>query len=200
MIRRSVRAQGALVILLGFAATLAACGGQAESAAPAREAASSTTTQPVGVKNDLQNWWGGQGVDVTWSATVSGQFSGDNYPGSQSPNGFAGVQQSSPSSVYRVALKPAVQDGAKTIFTLTPTMTVDGSQIAMQPIRVGFAADFYQRDGDPETQGMSKVQWRMIDGAGALLSCDSAISTSLDTPKGRIWYRVVAQCSQSSYQ
>lgn len=51
-----------------------------------------------------------------------------------------------------------------------------------------------------ETQFMRNVQWRMIDGAGALLSCDSAISTSLDTPKGRFWYRVVSQCDQSSYQ
>ena len=70
----------------------------------------------------------------------------------------------------------------------------------MRSIRVGFAADFYERDGFRETQFMRNVQWRMIDGAGALLSCDSAISTSLDTSKGRIWCRVAAQCNQSSYQ
>jgi hypothetical protein len=65
---------------------------------------------------------------------------------------------------------------------------------------VGFAANYYQRDGDNLTQFMRNVQWRMLDRAGAIMPCGSDLIHRLDTPKKTVWYRVVAECDQSSYQ
>lgn len=122
---------------------LSACGGDTasipssseSSTEVARNASSSATTQ-VAVENQLRAWWSGDGIPITWKVSETDNFDWDgaSRPDHAPPNGLQGLEQAAFSGFYRTT--PEINLNAYEVtFVLTPTITIDGQIIDLQPVR-----------------------------------------------------------------
>ena len=101
----------------------------------ARNASSSATTQ-VAVENQLRAWWSGDGIPITWkvSETDNYYWDGASRPDHAPPNGLQGLEQAAFSGFYRTGLEINL-NAYEVTFVLTPTITIDGQIIDLQPVR-----------------------------------------------------------------
>ena len=137
----------ALVLTAGLA--LSACSGEATpttsasvSSAPINREALLWYTTAFSVENELKDWWGGNGIPITWkvSETDNYDWGGIRRPDHAPPDGFQGLVQEPFSGVYNVNLqvngRGRMSANGDSRFVLTPVATIDGQAVDLQPIVV----------------------------------------------------------------
>lgn len=176
---------------------LSACGGEAGSVSNAagspgpisREAGRSVTI-PFAVENQLNDWWGGPGISITWrvSETVNYDWDGISRPDHVPPNGFQGLVQKNGSGSFRVPLEINDQpgEGPSSRFVLTPVISIDGQEIELQPISAKLGTFLGVR---LSTSG-SECFAADINGSPP----PTVVSLSARTPRGLLVYDVVLKC------
>ena len=187
-----MKARFTVALMLTTGLVLSACSGEATStssgsgsSAPINREASLSYTHPFSVENQLKDWWGGNGIPITWkvSETVNSDWDGSSRPDHAPPNGFQGLVQEPFSGVYNVNLEVnAAMFSGDSRFVLTPVVTIDGQAIDLQPIVVNAG-------GDLVSAGIScqaPVTGTKYNSASASLSAK--------TPRELLMYDVVLFC------
>ena len=187
-----MKARFTVALMLTTGLVLSACSGEATSTssgsgsgAPINREASLSYTHPFSVENQLKDWWGGNGIPITWkvSETVNSDWDGSSRPDHAPPNGFQGLVQEPFSGVYNVNLEVnAAMFSGDSRFVLTPVVTIDGQAIDLQPIVVNAG-------GDLVSAGIScqaPVTGTKYNSASASLSAK--------TPRELLMYDVVLFC------
>lgn len=185
----------ALVLTVSLAGlVLSACSGEATStssasglSAPTNREASLSYTHPFSVENELKDWWGGQGIPVTWkvSETVKSDWDGNSRPDHAPPNGLQGLVQKPFSGVYNVNLEVnGAMFSGDSRFVLTPVVTIDGQAIDLEPIVV-------KAGGNLVTAGISC----QAPGIGDINSATASLSVK--TPRELLMYDVLLFCYSS---
>lgn len=157
------------------------------STAIERNAAPQGTT-PVTVENQLKDWWGGDGIPITWKVSEVDSFDweGNRRPDQAPPNGFQGLVQNSFSGSYQAFLyrNPVTP---KTPFVLTPVASIDSESVELTPIR------FFGTDSDISAAGIvCRNTWETNPGTGVVTA-----SLSQRTSRGLLTYDVVMDCTGS---
>lgn len=189
-----MKARFTFALVLAAGLVLSACSGEATSTPSAsgssepinREAALSNT-HPFSVENELKDWWGGQGIPVTWkvSETVKSDWDGNSRPDHAPPNGLQGLVQKPFSGVYNVNLEVnGAMFSGDSRFVLTPVVTIDGQAIDLQPIVV-------KAGGNLVTAGISC----QAPGIGDINSATASLSAK--TPRELLMYDVLLFCYSS---
>lgn len=187
-----MKARFSVALMLTTGLVLSACSGEATSissasgsSAPINREASLSYTHPFSVENELKDWWGGNGIPITWkvSETVNSDWDGNSRPDHAPPNGFQGLVQEPFSGAYNVNLEVnAALFSGDSRFVLTPVVTIDGQAIDLQPIVV-------KAGGDLVSAGIScqaPVTGTKYNSATASLSAK--------TPRELLMYDVVLFC------
>lgn len=184
------KAKFTVAVVLSASIALSACSGETASTPSAsgsstpisREAASYTT--PFSVENQLKDWWGGEGIPITWkvSETVNADWDGDRRPDHAPPKGFQGLVQEPFSGPFAVNIEwngMVFTYGSR--FVLTPVITIDGQTIDLLPI--------VAKPGEKLVAAGSSC--KMIQGEWTT----STASMSAKTPRGLLTYDVVLTCN-----
>ena len=159
---------------------------------PAGPVGISQTTY-VKVENRLQDWWGGDGIPITWrvSETQNRYWDGASRPDKAPPKGLQGLVQDANSGPYRVRLEVNSFYYGRKSFVLTPVASIDRELVALSPIT--FA--------DEEFNTYSG--WNLLTG-GLLCSVDAPVkdqtqvqSFTYRTPRGDLAYDVVLKCPET---
>ena len=176
-----------LISVIGAALLLVGCSSD-DSAETERLAGSAATY--VSLENQLADWWGGDGIPITWkvSEVVDADWDGASRPDAKPPKGLQGLvlDAFSDAKVTRLELNFSPTPVTKTRrFVLTPTVTVDGQQIDLPSIT------FFNRD-------YMAYSWEMIHGG---MTCTPNMpaptvkeSWSAKTPRGLLQYDVLLTC------
>ena len=198
---KKMRARFAITMVMTLGLALAACGSGGSSSPststsgslPAREAGISLT-QPLIVENQLNDWWGGNGIPITWKVSEVDTFDWDGVsrPDAAPPHGFQGLVQQTGSGPYRVPLELAspTNVGKGSRFVLTPTVTIDSQGIDLPPIVFKSKATNLLAIAGVACQDP-------FDDTGALkpgASSSAVASLSQRTPRGLLMYDVVMTC------
>ena len=179
-----------------FSLVLSACSGETVSMPSSSESttevvrnAKTTSTHPFAVENQLKDWWGGDGIPITWkvSETENVYWDGVSRPDAAPPHGFQGLVQPPFSGSFQSPLEWNIRErGVR--FVLTPAVTIDGQSIELEPIRVGM-------------RGLGDNYW-LMDTAGFIIGCTARAehtftSLSKQTPRGLLVYDVDMVCSST---
>ena len=188
----------ALVLTAGLA--LSACSGETTSTPSAsvsstaiNREASSSMTRTISLENQLKDWWGGQGIPITWkvSETDNSQWDGNSRPDHAPPDGLQGLVQEPFSGPYKDSLEVNVKyfkEFMRSYFVLTPVITIDGQAIELEPTEV-----YIGREQKLDTAGyVTRPHCKSGDLATA--------SLSKKTPRGLLMYDVVMSCDSQSQQ
>ena len=142
------------------------------------------------VENRLQDWWGGDGIPITWRVTETQNryWDGASRPDNAPPKGLQGLVQDANSGPYRVRLEVnTFYDGRKS-FVLTPVASIDREEIALSPIT--FAEEVFS----------TYSGWNLSSG-GRVCALDAPVkdqtqvqSFTYRTPRGDLVYEVVLKC------
>ena len=156
----------------------------------------------VNVENRLADWWGGNGIPITWRVTKTENkfWDGASRPDNAPPKGLQGLVQDPKSGSYAVRLEVndvSVFDTPRT-FVLTPVATIDGQQLPLSSILFSFES----RKRVPELgQGIGiDVGWQITSGGQVCAPGSSApAQTKIEswterTPRGDLVYDVVLTC------
>ena len=195
-----MRARFAITMVMTLGLALAACGSGGSSSPststsgslPAREAGISLT-QPLVVENQLNDWWGGNGIPITWKVSEVDTFDWDGVsrPDAAPPHGFQGLVQQTGSGPYRVPLELAspTNVGKGSRFVLTPTVTIDSQGIDLPPIV------FKTHSTNQLAMAGVACQYPFDDTGAIIPGGGSAVaSLSQRTPRGLLMYDVVMTC------
>lgn len=186
-----------VAVLLSASLLLIACGGSPESSesttastAPTevdRQAASAKLTY-VTLNNELNAWWTGEGLPITWvvSETNNESWGGSKRADHAPPEGLQGLEQPSPSS-YTAVLEVNTNKLKVPMFTLTPTITVDGQQFALEPL------DLY----DPQANGYWNVDVQAGTNWCKFVPIDDR-RWSVKTPSGLLQYQYDLTCGNTA--
>ena len=189
-----------VAVLLSATLLLTACGGSSESSesstasaastAPTevdRQAASSKMTY-VTLNNELNAWWTGEGLPITWmvSETNNESWGGSKRADHAPPEGLQGLVQASPSS-YTAELEVNTNVLKVPKFTLTPTITVDGQQFALEPL------DLY----DLQAKGYWNVDVQAGTNWCKFVPIDDR-RWSVKTPSGLVQYQYDLTCGNTA--
>ena len=178
----------ALISLIASTLLLAGCSNDDNGADAERLAGSKATY--VSLENQLADWWGGDGIPITWSVSevVDADWDGTSRPDAAPPKGLQGLvlDAFSDARVTRLELNYSPTPVTKTRrFVLTPAVTVDGQQIDLPSIT------FFNRD-------YMAYSWEMIQG-GVTCTPNTPAPTvkeswSAKTPRGVLQYDVLLTC------
>jgi hypothetical protein len=127
----------AITIALG----LSACSGETvptssstSSSSPISRNAGLSFTWWLTVDNQVKDWWGGDGISITWkvSEVDDSAWDGVSRPNAAPPHGFQGLVQKSMSDPQQVRME--VDGSSEGRFVLTPLTTIDGEVLELAPI------------------------------------------------------------------
>ena len=183
-------------IAITAALALSACSDESVSMPSSSESstevvrnAKTTSTHPFAVENQLKDWWGGDGIPITWkvSETENVYWDGVSRPDAEPPHGFQGLEQAPFSGSYQSPLEWNLRESGVR-FVLTPAVTIDGQSIELEPIRV-------------RLRGIGDNYW-VMDTAGFIIGCTARAertftSLSKQTPRGLLVYDVDMVCSST---
>jgi hypothetical protein len=163
--------------------------GESGSSSPiSREAKGEAITNyysEFAVENQLKDWWGGNGIPITWkvSETDDSDWVGKTTrPDQAPPNGLQGLVQEPFSGVYKVKIE-LLGIFAYQRFVLTPAVTIDGQVVDLQPIVV-----------KPKKNVASTGTVCEVPGPSAI------VSLSAKTSRGLLMYDVVLTCASMGDQ
>ena len=151
----------------------------------------------VKVENRLQDWWGGDGIPITWrvSETQNRVWDGASRPDHAPSKGLQGLVQNADSGEYRVRLEVNTSYSGRKSFVLTPVASVDGEQVGLSPITFE-----YRNDSNPEYEFDDRRGWNLSSG-GRVCNFDVPVkdqtqvqSFTYGTPRGELRYEVVLKC------
>ena len=144
------------------------------------------------LENRVGDWWGGNGVPITWKVTEVDSFDwdGTSRPDNPPPQGLHGLVQQAFSGERKTRLEinnPGGNSDKTNRFVLTPIASIDGEDVPLAPIRV-------QRIGG------SDEAWRLRSGDKY---CSDAWETTtvpltVKTPRGQLRYDLVLDCEVDS--
>lgn len=187
-------------IAIATSLALSACSGESvsmpsssESSTAIERNAAPQGTIPVSVENQLKDWWGSDGIPITWKVSEVDNFDweGNRRPDHAPPNGFQGLMQKSFSGSYQAFLEgnPVAQ---KTPFVLTPVASIDSESVELTPIR------FFGTNSAISAAGIVCRSPSGIDGArGSGGTVVVTASLSQRTSRGLLMYDVVMDCTSS---
>lgn len=182
-----------LGFVVAFGLVLSACSNTAEEET-SRLAGSSKATY-VSLENQLNDWWGGNGIPITWrvSETVNADWEGVSRPDAAPPQGLQGLEQQPFSEPQITRLEINYNPGYITItrrFVLTPEIKVDGQKFDLAPIT--FSNVNYMADG-----------WNMEQAGTECIQNTPAPtvrnSYSQRTPRGLLQYDILLTCPEGMY-
>lgn len=175
---------------------LSACSGETastpsspESSTAVERNAAKSAPAPVAVENQLKAWWSGDGIPITWKVSETDNFDWDGVsrPDHAPPNGLQGLEQAAFSGFYRT--RPELNMNASQVtFVLTPTITIDGQIIDLQPIRF--------------ITGEGRATWFM-SGAEIGRQCWNGMKPKITeylmqkTPRGSLGYYLELACNEN---
>ena len=151
----------------------------------------------VTVENRLQDWWGGDGIPITWRVTETQNryWDGASRPDHAPPKGLQGLVQNADSGQYRVRLEVNTTYEGQNLFALTPVASVDGEQVALSPITFE-----YWNTQNSASDGDGNLGWNLSSG-GRVCKFDVTArdptqvqSFTYRTPRGDLAYDVVLKC------
>lgn len=185
------RFTAALVLTAGLA--LSACGGEATStpselasSAPISREASRDFYSEFSVENQIKDWWGGNGLPITWkvSETDNNDWASDKRPDHAPPKGLQGLVQEPFSGVYNVRMEEnGIDFYGSHRFVLTPAVTIDDQVIDLQSIVVKAGKNLVSAGTVCQVPGPSAI-----------------VSLSAKTPRGLLMYDVVLTCPDPGSQ
>ena len=179
---------------------LSACSGESvsmpsssESSTAIERNAAPRGTIPVAVENQLKDWWGADGIPITWKVSEVDNFDweGNKRPDHAPPNGFQGLVQNSFAGSYQ-ALLQANTISTKTRFVLTPVASIENESVDLAPIV------FFGTNSTISAAGIVCRSSSGIDGArGSGGTVVVTASLSQGTSRGLLMYDVVMDCTSS---
>ena len=140
-------------------------------------------TRTISLENQLKDWWGGEGIPITWmvSETDNSEWDGNSRPDHAPPDGLQGLVQAPFSGPYQGSLEVNAKyfkQYMRSYFVLTPVIRIDGQAIELEPIEV-----YIGREQKLTTAGFGCEYLR-----------SSSASLSKKTPRGLLVYDVVMLC------
>ena len=104
------------------------------SSSPISRNAGLSFTWWLTVDNQVKDWWGGDGISITWkvSEVDDSAWNGVSRPNAAPPHGFQGLVQKSMSDPQRVRME--VDGSSEGRFVLTPLTTIAGEVLELAPI------------------------------------------------------------------
>ena len=180
-------------IAITAALALSACSGEevstsssTSSSSPISRSAGLSFPYWLTVDNQVKDWWGGDGISITWkvSEVDSSNWDGVSRPNAAPPHGFQGLEQKSMSDPQRVRMQMdgAAKPGAR--FVLTPLTTIDGEVLELAPITLKIS-------GGEANMSAAGVPCRSsAQGSGG----SATASFSKKTPRGLFMYSIDMAC------
>lgn len=129
-----------------FSLVLSACSGEtvsmpssSESSTALERNAGLSFTWWLTVDNQVKDWWGGDGISITWkvSEVDDSAWNGVSRPNAAPPHGFQGLEQKSMSDPQRVRME--VDGSSEGRFVLTPLTTIDSEVLELAPITLNIS-------------------------------------------------------------
>lgn len=183
-------------LVTGVAAAALLLGACSSNTGSETERSASSKATYLSLENQLNDWWGGSGIPITWKVTetVNADWDGGSRPDNPPPQGLQGLVQEAFSNPKVTRLEVNYNPGPDTKtrrFVLTPTISVDGEVIDLPSI------SFLNRD-------YMAYSWEMNQG-GVVCTPNTPTPTvteswSARTPRGLLMYDVVLTCPDGIYE
>ncbi len=182
-----------IAALLAAAFVISACGSANETSREAEGSDDALEVTTVGgsvksyvrLENQVNDWWGGEGIPITWRASEvdSDDWDGASRPDNPPPQGLQGLVQPSSSGETQTRLERNSKNSSKR-FVLTPVASIDGQDISLAPI------EFWRGGADYGWELTAEGQFCSDPYRGD----ETTVPLSVKTPRGSFQYDLVLEC------